>query len=224
MAAHPLNTAGHGLRLPVSVLNRFACCFAALFCLADARAASIVDLTVTGRITPDACHIELTEEGGIDHGKIPSHSLKPNEFTLLPSRILGLNVFCARPMLFALVGVDNRAESSLEPEFLYGLGSNIHAPGERLGYVALSYRNALGDAQPMQVLASTDSGETWLQQPHAYPRYYMAFALAGDRQPDFISQLNAELQVDTAVNSSQYLTLDQEVPLDGSIVLDLRYL
>ena len=224
MAAHPLNTAGHGLRLPVPVLNRFACCFAAVLCLADARAASTVDLTVTGRVTPDACHIELTDEGSIDHGKIPSHILKPNEFTLLPSRVLALNVLCARPMLFALVGVDNRAESSLEPKFFYGLGRNIHVPGERLGYVALSYRNAVGDAQPMQVLASSDSGETWTQQADAYPRFYMAFAPAGDRQPDFISQLTAELHVDTAINFSQYLTLDQEVPLDGSIVLDLRYL
>lgn len=52
----------------------------------------------------------------------------------------------------------------------------------------------------------------------------MAFAPAGDRQPDFISQLRVQLQVDTAINFSQYLTLNQEVPLDGSIVLDLRYL
>ena len=55
-------------------------------------------------------------------------------------------------------------------------------------------------------------------------RDYMAFAPTGDRQPDFISQLRVQLQVDTAINFSQYLTLNQEVPLDGSIVLDLRYL
>ncbi|TYK57686.1 DUF1120 domain-containing protein [Pseudomonas synxantha] len=227
MAAHPLNTAGHGLRLPVPILHTVTRCVAVLLCLAtlvDAHGASTVDLTVTGRVTPDACHIELTDGGTIEHGKIPSHSLNADEFTVLPIKTLDLRVQCARPMLFALVGIDNRADSSSAPDYFYGLGRNIHAPEERLGSVALSYRNVVGDAQPMQVLASTNNGETWSPDPNAYPRSYMAFAPLGDRQPDFISQLTAELQVVTAINFSQYLTLDQEVPLDGSIVLDLRYL
>ncbi|WP_248752653.1 DUF1120 domain-containing protein [Pseudomonas sp. MWU15-20650] len=224
MAAHLLNTTGHGLHLLVPALNRFACCLAALLYLAETCAASTVDLTVTGRVTPDACHIELTNDGIIEHGKIPAHSLNVDEFTVLPSQVLELHVLCARPMLFALVGVDNRADSSLAPDFFYGLGRNIHASEERLGSVALSFRKPVGDAQPMQVLASTNNGETWSPDPNAYPRSYMAFAPLGDRQPDFISQLTAELQVVTAINFSQYLTLDQEVPLDGSIVLDLRYL
>ncbi|MDE1531561.1 DUF1120 domain-containing protein [Pseudomonas carnis] len=227
MAAHPLNIDRHGLRLPMPVLAAPARLCAAVLCLLiafEAHAGSFVDLTVTGRVTPDACHIELTDEGIVDHGKIPSHSLNVDEFTVLPSQMLDLHVLCARPMLFALVGIDNRAESSLAPDYFYGLGRNIHAPEERLGSVALSYRDALGDAQSMQVLASTNSGETWSQDPNAYPRSYMAFAPPGDRQPEFISQLLVRLQVDTAINFSQYLTLDQEVPLDGSIVLDLRYL
>lgn len=227
MAAHPLNTDGHGLRLPVPVLNRFIRYLVPLVCLAtlgEVHAASTVDLRVTGRVIPDACHIELTNGGSVDHGRIASHSLNPDEYTVLPSRTLELHVQCARPMLFALVGVDNRAESSMAPDFFYGLGRNIHAPSERLGSVALSYRNPVGDAQPMQVLASTSNGESWTPDPNAYPRSYMAFAPAGDRQPDFVSQLTVQLQVDTAINFSQQLTLDQEVPLDGSIVLDLRYL
>ncbi|RFD27927.1 hypothetical protein CER19_16760 [Pseudomonas sp. GL93] len=227
MAAHPSNTCRHGLRLPVPVLNSRPRCLVALLCLAtlaDARAASAVDLTVSGRVTPDACHIELTNDGIIEHGKIPAHSLNIDEFTVLPSQLLELHVLCARPMLFALVGIDNRADSSLAPDFFYGLGRNTHAPEERLGSVALAYRNAVGDAQPMQVLASINYGETWSPDPNAYPGSYMAFAPPGDRQPDFISQLTAVLQVVTAINFSQYLTLNQEVPLDGSIVLDLRYL
>jgi len=227
MAAHPSNAGRHGLRLALPVLAAWGQNVAIVLGLAamtDAHAASTVDLTVTGRVTPDACHIELTNDGIIEHNKIPAHSLNADEFTVLPSQLLELHVLCARPMLFALVGIDNRTDSSLAPDFFYGLGRNIHAPEERLGSVALSYRNAVGDAQPMQVLASTNNGETWSPDPNAYPRSYMAFAPLGDRQPDFISQLTAELQVVTAINFSQYLTLDQEVPLDGSIVLDLRYL
>ncbi|MBY8969099.1 MULTISPECIES: DUF1120 domain-containing protein [Pseudomonas] len=227
MAAHPSNAGRHGLRLALRVLTawgRNVAIVLGLAAMTDTHAASTVDLTVTGRVTPDACHIELMNDGIIEHDKIPAHSLNVDEFTVLPSQLLELHVLCARPMLFALVGIDNRADSSLAPDFFYGLGRNIHAPEERLGSVALSYRNVVGDAQPMQVLASTNNGETWSPDPNAYPRSYMAFALLGDRQPDFISQLTAELQVVTAINFSQYLTLDQEVPLDGSIVLDLRYL
>ena len=207
-------------------MNTPATLFAALLTLtfaAPAWATSIVDITVTGRLTPDACHVELSEDGMVDHGKIPSHTLSSDEFTLMPSRFLELSVQCARPMLFALVGLDNRAESALAPG-VFGLGRNIHAPEERLGGVALSYRNPLGDAQPMQVLMSLDNGETWTPRPNAAPKAYAGFALPGDRQPDFIRHLNAQLHIETSINFSNYLTLDQEVPLDGSIVLDLRYL
>jgi hypothetical protein len=208
-------------------MNTFPRFLAVLLLLKAAQpafAASFVDVTVTGRLTPDACHVSLSEGGTVDHGKIPAHSLSATEFTVLPSRTLELSVQCARPMLFALEGIDNRSESSLAPGFFYGLGRNIHAHDERLGSVALSYRDPVGDAQPMQVLASGNTGETWEPDPNAYPKFHMGFALPGDRQPDFIRHLTTRLRIDTSINFSQYLTLDQEVPLDGSIVLDLRYL
>lgn len=222
MAAPPSYIARHGLRAPLA--TRFVATLLALAATAEAGAASYVDLMVTGRVTPDACHVELSEDGNVEYGKIPARSLHTDEFTVLPSRTLELSVQCARPMLFALVGVDNRAESSLAPDFFYGLGRNIHVPDERLGSVGLAFRNPVGDAHPMQVLSSINDGETWTPDPNVYPRAYMAFALPGDRQPDFLSQLTTQLQVETAINFSRYLTLDQEVPLDGSIVLDLRYL
>ncbi|MBA1428401.1 DUF1120 domain-containing protein [Pseudomonas fluorescens] len=227
MAAHPLNTDRHGRHPVLPVLTawgRSVTIVLGLTAMIEAHAASAVDLTVTGRVTPDACHVELSHDGTVDHGRIASHSLNADEFTVLPVQTLGLRVQCARPMLFALVGIDERADSSSAPDYFYGLGRNIHVPEERLGSVALAYRNAVGDAQAMQVLASRDNGESWSQEPNAYPRAYMAFAPAGDRQPDFISQLIVQLQVSTAINFSRYLTLDQEVPLDGAIVLDLRYL
>ncbi len=216
------------LPLPVTPsMNKLPRFLAVLLLLSHAQAvfaASFVDVTVSGRLTPDACHITLSDEGTVDHGKIPAHTLSPTEFTVLPSRTLELRVQCARPMLFALVGIDNRSGSSLAPDFFYGLGRNIHAPQERLGSVAVSYRDPVGDAQPMLVLASGNNGETWTPEPNGYPRSYIGFALPGDRQPDFIRQLSTRLRIDTSINFSRYLTLDQEVPLDGSIVLDLRYL
>lgn len=189
----------------------------------EANAMSHVDLTVTGRLTPDACQIELSDQGTIEHGEIPTYRLNAHQPTALPSQMLDLTVICARPMLFALVGIDNRQDSSPSAE-MFGLGVNIHAPDQALGAVTLTYRATLGDLQPMQVLASSDNGETWTPQANAHPHANMGFAPAGARQPEFISQLFTQLWVDTAINAARYLTLDQEVPLDGSIVLDLRYL
>ena len=223
MAAHAQNACGHGLRVPAPVIAHVA---AVLLCMAittQANALSHVDLTVTGRLTPDACHIELSDLGTIEHGEIPTHQLNTHEPTVLPSQKLDLTVICERPMLFALVGIDNRQDSAPAPD-TFGLGVNIYAPDQILGAVKLSYRAALGDLQPMQVLASSDNGETWTPQAGAHPHAYMGFALPGDRQPDFISQLFTQLWVDTSINAARLLTLDQEVPLDGSIVLDLRYL
>ena len=148
MLKHGLPDGPATLLQPVILMNLQPILFAALLSSTSAIpawAASMVDITVTGRLTPDACHVELSEEGVVDHGKIPSHVLNGDDFTLLPGLVLELSVQCARPMLFALVGIDNRAESALTPG-VFGLGRNIHAPEERLGSVALSYRNPLGDA------------------------------------------------------------------------------
>lgn len=189
-----------------------------------AQAASTTQLQVSGLITPDACTVTLSNDGLIDHGKIPSGSLNPDEFHVLPTHTQALEILCSGPMLFALTGFDNRADSSLAPDFFYGLGKNPHAPLERLGSVALSYRDPLGDGQPLQAMASRDNGASWAIETNAYPKTLMGFALPGGRLPLPLVQLNTTLRIDTSINAAMHLTLDQEVPLDGSISLDLRYL
>ena len=75
-------------------MTKFTRCLAVLWlslcAAAKASAGTAVDLTVTGRVTPDACYIELSDEGFVDHGKIPAHTLLVDEFTVLPSRQLEL--------------------------------------------------------------------------------------------------------------------------------------
>ncbi|TFY92627.1 DUF1120 domain-containing protein [Pseudomonas kairouanensis] len=186
--------------------------------------ASTVDVTLTGRITPSACTPTLSPSGIVDHGRVPARTLNQYEFTQLPSKNLALNVSCNEPVLFVLVGVDNRAESSVGPGFYYGLGTNIHAPRERLGSVSLAIREASGDNQGVLVLASSNKGETWFPESNAYPNNFMGFARPGTLVPEPHRLISATLQINTSINAAAYLTLDQEVPLDGSIVLDLRYL
>ena len=186
--------------------------------------ASTAEVTVTGTITPNACTPALSENGIVDHGLVPARSLNQYEFSVLPSRTLDLTVSCNEPVLYVLVGVDKRADSSVGPGFYYGLGNNIHAPSERLGSVSLAYRNVMGDGEPVLVLASSNQGVTWFPESNAYPDNYMGFAHPGTLVPDPHRLITATLHINTSINAAAYLTLTQEVPLDGSIVLDLRYL
>lgn len=187
-------------------------------------AASSTELNVTGLITPSACTTTLSANGIIDHGMVPARILNQYEYSVLPTQALDLTVSCNEPVLFVLVGVDNRASSSLGPGFYYGLGTNIHAPTERLGTVSLAIREATGDGERVLVLASSNKGETWFPESNAFPNNYMGFARPGTLVPEPHRLVNASLQVNTSINAAAYLTLKQEVPLDGSIVLDLRYL
>lgn len=187
-------------------------------------AASTVDMQVQGMIIPNACNVSLSDNGTVDHGKISARTLKPTEFTLLPGERLGLSITCDAPVLFAMSGIDNRAESSWEPGTLYGLGHNIHAPTERLGSVALTLRGPVGDDAPMHSLVSSDDGANWSQATHISPRALMGFAPLDMALPQPIQHLVASLQVDTAISPANSLTLIEEVPLEGLITLDLKYL
>ena len=192
--------------------------------LTPALAGSTVDLSVTGRITPQACSVSLSDSGLVDFGKIPARTLKPSEYTQLPSQQLGLSISCEGPTLFALVGIDNHPGSSPAPLVFYGLGMNIHAPSERLGSVGLALRGPVGDGVALRVLTSSDNGGTWHPEANAYPAQYIGFARSDALQPEPIRQLVASLRVETAISPASGLTLKEEVPLQGSITLDLKYL
>ncbi|MBV4451072.1 MULTISPECIES: DUF1120 domain-containing protein [Pseudomonas] len=196
------------------------------FCLvaAPASGGSTAEVTVTGTITPNACTPTLSANGIVDHGRVPARSLNQYEFSTLPSRTLDLTVSCNASVLYVLVGVDNRAGSSLGPGFYYGLGTNVHVPTERLGTVSLALRDVVGDGDSVLVLASSNEGQTWFPESNAYPDNYMGFARPGTLVPEPHREITATLHIETSINAAAYLTLDQEVPLDGSIVLDLRYL
>ena len=206
------------------VSSRLLALFYLLSVGSSVLAASSTELNVTGLITPSACSPTLSADGIVDHGKVPARSLNQYEYSALPAQALDLTVSCNEPVLFVLVGMDNRADSSLGPGFYYGLGTNIHAPTERLGTVSLVFREVMGDGERVLVLASSNQGLTWFPESNAYPNNYMGFAHPGTLVPEPHRLLTATLQVNTAINAAAYLTLKQEVPLDGSIVLDLRYL
>ena len=178
------------------------------------------EMTVSGLVTPSSCTATLSGGGVIDHGRIAAHGLNPGTPTALPAQWLDLEIHCTAPMLFALMGFDDRADSSPAPDTRFGLGKNQHASDEHLGFVMLTFENAVGDRQPMQSLVN--QGSVWVPQATIHPRTLMGFARPGRPLPEPIWELATRIRANTQVNPAQSLTLKQEVLLDGSLVLDLR--
>jgi type 1 fimbria pilin len=71
-------------------------------------AASSVDLSVNGVITPTACTPLLSSNGVIDYGKISQQDLNVDKGTRLPVKQLQVSIGCNAASRFALRMRDNR--------------------------------------------------------------------------------------------------------------------
>ncbi|TFY92630.1 DUF1120 domain-containing protein [Pseudomonas kairouanensis] len=192
-----------------------------------AFAASSVDLTVHGSITPSACSIGLDNEGRIDFGKIAARSLNPETFTPLPPAALSLGVNCDAAAIFALRLTDYRADSNATPPIGFGLG--LINGIERLGVYHVGLHTPLADNGPITQLQSLNNGQSWsvVDSGVALPALRLAAfgdASSGVWAPVPIKDLRVAMRVTTYIAPAQGLTLDKEVPLDGSALLELIYL
>ncbi|PKH27593.1 DUF1120 domain-containing protein [Pseudomonas fluorescens] len=184
-------------------------------------AASSVDLTVKGLIVPSACTPSLSGGGVIDHGKISAKDLHPDRATAIGLHTLSMSVNCDAPIQFALHPIDNRAASGLTTDF--GLGFINET--QKLGHFSLTWRGMVADGVTAQPIASTDQGKTWYAEKFWEPSMYMAAAsMSDDTQPLPIKDLSVDLEVLTIINPADGLDLSNEVTIDGSATLEVKYL
>ncbi|MEB0044373.1 MULTISPECIES: DUF1120 domain-containing protein [unclassified Pseudomonas] len=187
-------------------------------------AASSVDLAVKGLITPNACLPTLSESGVIDHGKISAKDLNPANHTELLERTQQLSVFCEGLTTFSLYTIDNRAGSSTLGSFGLGLINS----NQKLGAFAFRMINAVADGAPTTVLESAD-GSTWwdlLDDSQLPPGRYAGFGdkSTGAWAPIALKQVTVDLKLQTFIAGANNLDLTDEVLLDGSATLELKYL
>jgi hypothetical protein len=188
-------------------------------------AASSVDLTVQGLITPSACTPSLSSGGVVDHGKVAAKDLSPDNWTPLGEHILQLNITCEAPTLLALQGVDNRGDS---PDAFNGYGLGL-VDGKKLGMYLLSLDNATSGGAPISVLESSDSGLTWRENVpgDAMPVAYLASF--GDRStgswaPTPVQNVMSDMKVTTMLGPTAGMNLANEIPILGSATVELKYL
>jgi len=188
---------------------------------ANTFAASSVDLTVKGLIVPSACTPSLSGGGVIDHGKISAKDLNSDRITIIGNNSLSMAVNCDAPILFALHSIDNRAGSGLATD--YGLG--FINDTQKLGRYTITLRNPVtGDGTVVQTIGSYDL-ETWYQERFWDPGMYMSVAaMDDDTQPVPVQDLSVDLEVQTIINRADGLDLSNEVNIDGSATLEVKYL
>lgn len=187
-----------------------------------ALAASSTDLTVTGFITPDACTPSLSNEGIVDHGKIPVGDLNPTSNTFLGAEVMQLMISCSGPARVALRLTDNKTGTPSSWTW-YGLGQT--SAGEKLGFVVPQVTSTLADGMNALSILSTDNGTTWFSHTHMNPGRLLSVAASTDQYtPIAVENLTFDVQVATYINATNNLTLNDETAIDGSATFELVYL
>ena len=196
------------------------------------QAASIVDLAVTGLITPTACTPQLSDGAVIDYGKISQQDLKVDRSTRLPVKPLHVNIACNAPNRFALRMHDNRDGSAMvNSEIYYGLG--LDHSGNRIGLYSMTFdplQTVVDSTAQAYGTESTTGGLAWrtanLNTIEIGANSYLGFTETKDSVagPSAIQVLISTVKVEAVINARQNLDLSTDTPLDGSATLEVLYL
>jgi type 1 fimbria pilin len=189
--------------------------------------AQSADLEITGKIFPGACSVELGGGGIADLGAINARDLLPTSATLLPDVALPMTVSCESEVRFAIDAVDNNVGSSA---FVGEFGMGLTANDEKIGSARLKLDDSTADGGTAYGTTSQNSGETWspanIGSTGMTPTNILGFSkqTAVTTGPSPITLLQGSLVVSPKIAAANSLTIDDEVPIQGSITLDVKYL
>lgn len=204
------------------------CVLAALLMTSSswAFAASHVDLSVKGTITPSACTPTFSSNGIVELGKVAVSDIPWDKLTYLPPVPMRLDVTCEAATLFALAPQDNRPQMST----LEAFGFVEASAGKPIGAYFLQYESVVADGVARTRLYSENDGQTWrLADPRdpVRPRELTAFGewISGPASVLPIQNLNLSLRVEAFLYpGSFFLPVTEELPIDGLATFELRYL
>ncbi|KAF1028746.1 MAG: Protein GltF [Pseudomonas sp.] len=205
--------------------NRFKPLIACLLLTGSATvfAASSVDLTVTGLITPSACEPTLSNGGTVDYGKISAKDLRPDQPTFLPTQNLQLTVTCDAATLMALEAKDNREGSDYNNDLMeFGLG--LVNGTEKLGAMTVRLLSPVADGVASRTIGSDDGGATWFVERYLMRNNILSVADASTVAPMPVQLLTSNFEVSPKIAPTSQLTLNNEVAIDGSVTVTVRYL
>ncbi|NWA32256.1 DUF1120 domain-containing protein [Pseudomonas sp. C6002] len=192
---------------------------------APAFAASTVDLTVKGIITPNACTPSLSSGGVIDHGKMSAKDLNATQITLLPKVTLQMTVTCDAPVIFALKATDNRIGSGSGSGFGLGFINGTQKLGSYSLTLGATGSPPQADGETVQAIGSFDNGVTWERWNSFETGTYLSVATLADAStPRATQQLVTPVAYSGYINRTDGLDLSNEVNIDGSTTIEVLYL
>lgn len=198
-------------------------CAMLLTASASAFAASSVDLTVTGMITPSSCVPTLSQGGLVDYGKISAKDLNADRPTALGTRIVQLTLTCDAATLAAIEAKDNRDGSSFVNDPLeFGLG--LINGNEKLGSMSLRLTVPVADGVTARTIESLDSGSTWSFARSLATNNIISVADGSTDAPIPFQTWTSDLNIAPRIAPTNQLTLTNEAAIDGSATLTVRYL
>jgi len=193
----------------------------------SAQAASNVDLSVNGTITPNACEPSLSNGGVYDLGKIPAKDLNVDQPTPLATHTLQLGLTCEALTLVALKPSDNRSGTPFESDRSLKFGLGLVNGNEKLGSMALNIQAIVADGTEMRPIGSVGSSAEWSPTPILSTTFLTSFTSNWGTPylaPTSIQHLIAQVLITPRIAPANTLTLTREVPIDGSATLELNYL
>ncbi|RFD27931.1 hypothetical protein CER19_16780 [Pseudomonas sp. GL93] len=189
----------------------------------SAFAASSVDLSVKGLITPSACTPSLP--GDIDFGKIAAKDLDLDKSTYLERKTVQLSVNCDAATLFAIQPIDNRVGSAM---YSHSFGLGMINENQKLGMYQLVFSNPVAET-PSTLLAKFNDDDRWVTlypDDGVAPNDLVALGSRGESgwAPHPIKDALMDVMLYTAIAPAKNLTLTDEVAIDGSATFEVKYL
>lgn len=211
------------MKNPLLVLSAF---WLATGCV-SAQAASTIDLNVNGTITPSACEPSLSNGGVYELGKIAANDLNIDQPTPLANHTLQLGLTCEAPTLVALQPSDNRSGSHFDSASTHKFGLGLVNGNEKVGSMMLNMQAIVADGTEMYPIGSVGSTAEWSPTSILSTNFRTSFT--NNRSTPFlaptpIQRLVADVLIAPRIAPANTLTLTREVPIDGSVTLELNYL
>ncbi|VVP57958.1 Protein GltF [Pseudomonas fluorescens] len=197
-----------------------------------ALAASSVELTVKGFITPLACTPSLSNSGLVDFGKVPRRDLNVDKRTRLRDQALDFSIQCTTPGRFALLMRDNREGSAIVNSQIY-YGLDYDGSGNKIGLYSLNFNpenTVVDDLSQVFRTDSTTGGLAWsTSNDRPIPiaaRSYLGFTdrAGSNAGPIAIRHLTSRVIVETVIAPTSELDLSTDVQIDGKATLEIVYL
>lgn len=217
------------------VIRRSLIAIAAALASSAVLAGPTAELKVSGVIKPPACLPTFSGGGVVDYGTIAASSLTAGQYKTLDKKQVTFQINCDAPVKMGVTYKDNRATSlvtgivaavaaNTAERFNFGLGT---VAGKNVGGYALTLDTTATTADGAQVdsIYTANVANGWAAAVAGLDNANtFSFAQKGQTQPIAIKALSAVINVQAVLNKPENLPLTQDIPLDGSATIEMKYL